>query len=130
ALASMAISATLGTLSLLLSGAVTGLAFWPTWSVWWTGDAMGVLVVAPFLLSLRSRRGSPSMSAPRRFEAFVLAVAIALAALAVFRTDLHVQYLVFPLLGWAAWRFGLRGASSAALLASGVAAWAAVRGWG
>jgi PAS domain S-box-containing protein len=49
---------------------------------------------------------------------------------AVFRTRLQVQYVVFPLLGWAAWRFEQRGAATAALLASGTAVWAAVQGIG
>src|SRR5882672_2764186 len=52
ALVAMTISATVGTSVLVLSGAVPTDSFLSTWAVWWTGDAMGVLVVAPFLLSL------------------------------------------------------------------------------
>src|SRR5229473_3451627 len=52
ALVSMSISASIGTSVLVLSGVVSPTDFWPTWAVWWTGDAMGVLLVAPFLLSL------------------------------------------------------------------------------
>src|ERR1700675_1259508 len=52
ALAGMSISASIGTSVLVLSGALFPTDFWPTWAVLWTGDAMGVLLVAPFLLSL------------------------------------------------------------------------------
>lgn len=47
ALSGMLISATIGTGVLVASEALTADDFWPTWSVWWTGDAMGVLVIAP-----------------------------------------------------------------------------------
>src|SRR5262245_13452611 len=47
--AGMLVSATIGSLALLSAGAIAADHFWSTWSVWWTGDAMGVLVVAPLL---------------------------------------------------------------------------------
>ncbi len=130
ALLGMAISATGGTASLLLSGALRPGAFWSTWSVWWTGDAMGVLVVAPFLLSLRSRRRGASSSLHRLVEAGILYVGLVLVADLLFHSALHIQYLVFPFLWWAAWRFRQRGAASAALLATGIGVWASVNGWG
>jgi diguanylate cyclase (GGDEF)-like protein len=130
ALLAMTISATGGTLSLLLSGAIRPHAFLSTWSVWWTGDAMGVLVVAPFLLSLRRREDPARLGWSRRAEAAVLFLGLGLVAGLVFRSDLVIQYLVFPFLGWAAWRFRQRAAASATLIASGVAIWAAVHGNG
>ncbi|HXL15965.1 MAG TPA: MASE1 domain-containing protein, partial [Streptosporangiaceae bacterium] len=53
ALGGMMISATIGSSVLVLSASVLATNFWSTWAVWWTGDAMGVLLVAPLLLSLR-----------------------------------------------------------------------------
>src|SRR5579863_2674306 len=50
---STTISASVGTACLVLSGAVPSMHFGSTWLVWWTGDAMGMLLVAPFLWSLR-----------------------------------------------------------------------------
>jgi diguanylate cyclase (GGDEF)-like protein len=126
ALLAMTISASGGTLSLMLSGAIRPHAFLSTWSVWWTGDAMGVLVVAPFLLSLRRREDPARLSWSRRAEAALLFLGLGLVASLVFQSDLHIQYLVFPFLGWAAWRFRQRAAASATLIASGVAIWAAV----
>src|SRR5207245_2705493 len=52
ALLSMTISASIGTATLVVSGAIHARKFLSAWAVWWTGDAMGVLVVAPFRLSV------------------------------------------------------------------------------
>jgi PAS domain S-box-containing protein len=130
ALAGMLVSATIGTTALVSSGAVPPTDYWGTWAVWWVGDAMGVLVVAPFLLSLRIRSSAARVSWLRRAEAVALFVALAAVSYAVFRSPIHIQYLVFPFLGWAAWRFEQRGAAPAALLVAGIAVWAAVRGYG
>jgi signal transduction histidine kinase len=130
ALVSMAISASIGTSVLVLSGAVAPTAFLPTWAVWWTGDAMGVLLVAPLLLSLMP--GSPGPALTFRSGAILagLLVGIGLATLALFQNRLHLEYLVFPLIMVAAWRYRLRGAALCALVASGVAIWSAVHGTG
>jgi diguanylate cyclase (GGDEF)-like protein len=130
ALVSMAISASVGTVALALSRHIAPVGFWATWSVWWSGDAMGVLVVAPFLLTLRSLRRPASISRWRAVEAVALLPSIGVVTYAVFHSQLHVVYLVFPLLGWAAWRFGQHGAAPAALLSSIIAVWAAVEATG
>src|SRR6267378_1827360 len=53
ALVAMTISATVGTAVLVLSSAIPADSFLSTWAVWWTGDAMGVLMVAPWRFHLR-----------------------------------------------------------------------------
>src|SRR5438132_6856215 len=130
ALLSMAVSATVGTLVLAAARRTSPAGFWATWSVWWTGDAMGVLVVAPFLLMLRSVRRPPRADWRRWLEASLLLVATGLVAYGVFHSRLRLEYLVFPLLGWAAWRCGQRGAAPAALITSSIAIWSAVRATG
>ena len=52
ALLSMSISASVGTGVLVASGALPADELPGSWAVWWAGDAMGVLVVTPFVLSL------------------------------------------------------------------------------
>lgn len=130
ALAGMTISATIGSSVLLLSGAIPPAEFWPTWAVWWTGDAMGVLLVAPFLLSLRPRAAMPSLTRRRRAELVGLLAGTAIVTYLLFQNRLRLEYLVFPVIMAAAWRFRLRGAAPAALIASGVAVWSAVHGTG
>jgi diguanylate cyclase (GGDEF)-like protein/PAS domain S-box-containing protein len=123
----MAISATWGTAMLLLWGTIPLGRFWPTWSVWWAGDAMGVLIVAPFLLSLRSMGPRHRSSPRRRAEAGLLFGGLVVVSYFAIASPLQVRYLVFPFLAWAAWRFRQRGAAPAALLASAAAVWAAAK---
>ena len=126
----MTISATVGTSVLLLSGAAPGDSFLPTWAVWWTGDAMGVLLVAPFLLSLLPKARAPALTPRMAVELGALLVGIGILTFVLFENRLRLEYLVFPLIMLAAWRFHLRGAAPAALIASGVAIWSAVQGTG
>jgi len=91
---------------------------------------MGVLLVAPFLLSLFS--GKPMSFAPSRrgVELAGLLVATAVASVFLFENGLDVEYLVLPFIMGAAWWFRLRGATPAALIASGIAIWSAIQGVG
>jgi signal transduction histidine kinase len=130
ALSAMTISATVGGSVLFFSGEIQARDFWPTWAVWWAGDAMGVLLVAPFLLSLRPSRWSEEFAWRSVAELTALLLGIGLVTGVLFETRFRVEYLVLPLIMLAAWRFRLRGAAPAALIASGVAIWAAVQGIG
>jgi signal transduction histidine kinase len=126
ALTGMAVSATVGSSVLVGFGAVPPASFAQTWAVWWTGDAMGVLLVAPFLLSFRQRPQEPALDWRGRVELTALLAAVAMLAFLVFQNRFRLEYVVFPLIAIAALRFRLRGAAAAALIASGVAVWAAV----
>jgi PAS domain S-box-containing protein len=130
ALAAMLVSASVGAGALILSGAIAEREFPAAWAVWWTGDAMGILVVAPFILSLFLVRLRPRTSWRRMVEAAGLFVLLTALTLVVTRTSLGLLFLVLPLLGWAAWRFQLRGSAPAALLVAGIATWAATHAWG
>jgi signal transduction histidine kinase len=130
ALGGMSVSATFGTSVLVLSGAVPSSGFWPTWTVWWAGDAMGVLLVAPFLLSWAPGPTAPRLTWRSGAELVLLLVGIGLVTYVLFQNRLRLEYLVFPLIMLVAWRFRLRGAAPAALIASGIAIWAAVHGTG
>ncbi|MEU1462091.1 MASE1 domain-containing protein [Streptomyces sp. NPDC005727] len=122
----MLISATTGTAALALSGALSPDRFWPTWMVWWTGDAMGVLVVTPVLLVLRRARRPRGVPPVRWVEGLLLAgVAIGVGSLEASPTPL--LFLAFPLLFWAAFRFQLTGAAPCALVVSTFAIIAAAR---
>ena len=125
----MTISATVGSAELTLSGAVGLNQFVPTWAVWWAGDAMGVLLVAPFLLSFLPRHGA-RLSWEGRAELTAMLAVVALVTYFLFQNQLRLEYLVLPLIAVAAWRFRLRGAAPAALISALVAGWSAVRGYG
>src|SRR3989442_3655625 len=126
---SVTVSATGGSVSLLLSGSVPASGFWTTWFVWWTGDAMGIFLVRPFLLSLR-RTGLARAGWLLPAEGGLLLAGVAIVAYLAFQSGLDLEYCVFPFLAWAALRFQQRGAAPAALLVSSIAIWAAVNGTG
>jgi signal transduction histidine kinase len=114
------VSATNGVVSLAAHGLVDWSAFWSVWSVWWVGDAMGILLFAPLLLTWPARMPA-APSRRRALEAAAVAVGLVLVADttlsdAVFETGSpHQLYAVFPFLIWAALRFG-----------AAVSAWAVV----
>ncbi|WP_173261711.1 MASE1 domain-containing protein [Streptomyces pacificus] len=125
ALAGMLISATVGSAVLLLAGEIPAGAFWPIWSAWWTGDAMGVLVVTPLLIVLRTIRWPGAVSPWRWAEAVCLVVTVTAVAFTVTRSLIPLLFLVFPLLMWAALRFQLAGAAPCVLIVSVMAVTAA-----
>jgi len=130
ALFGMTVSATIGSSVLTLSGVVPMNNFASTWAVWWAGDAMGVLLVAPMLLSLAPRPGLRHMGWRRSAELTALLAGIGVVTYFLFENQFRIEYLVLPLIAVAAWRFRLAGAAPAALIASVIAAWAAVNAVG
>jgi PAS domain S-box-containing protein len=127
ALASTAISATNGATVVTLADATED-SFGSAWLLWWFGDAIGVLMVAPALLVLfASRRARPSRA--RLLEALALLAALAAVGAVVFLGGAwRYPYLVFPFLFWAALRFRQVGAAVASLLVGALATWGAIEG--
>jgi len=130
ALAGMLVSATLGTGVLVLSDALPADDFWPTWSVWWTGDAMGVLVITPFLLALRTTRRPRDAPLLRWAEAVALLGGTAAVTTLVTHSSINLLFLVTPFLIWAAFRFQLAGAAPCVLICSVIAISAGAAGTG
>ncbi|MFD6281789.1 MASE1 domain-containing protein [Streptomyces sp. NPDC060209] len=128
ALGGMVISATAGTGVQVLSGGLSLAQFWPVWSAWWAGDAMGVLMVTPLLLVLHKVR-MPRLD-DRWAEALALAVVAAAATAVATRSSLSMIYLLFPVLVWAALRFQLAGSAPCSLLMSVMAIIAGTDGVG
>ncbi|MGA5821957.1 MASE1 domain-containing protein [Kitasatospora sp. NPDC094028] len=118
ALAGMLISSTIGTAVLVLNGDLTAGGFWSTWSAWWTGDAMGVLVVTPVALALRTARLPADRRPSDWVEPVLLLASTAGATVIATSTTLSLLFLVFPFLIWAALRFQLLGAAPCVLLIS------------
>ncbi|MFJ8043320.1 MASE1 domain-containing protein [Kitasatospora sp. NPDC096147] len=127
ACAGMLVSATFGAGVLGLSGSLPDGGFWPTWSAWWTGDAMGVLVVTPLLLALRTARLPDDPAPVDWLEPALLLAGTAAVTLIASSTKLSVLFLVFPLLIWAALRFQLLGAAPCVAVVSVITIMAATR---
>lgn len=130
ALASMQVSAVIGTGTLFTSGSITSHQLPSTWAVWWTGDAMGVLTVTPFILCLPLFREARAWSAARWLEGAVVLVAAGGVTLWTTRSELPLLYLSLPVVAWAAWRLQLQGAAPVALLVCLIATRSAVQDQG
>ncbi|MFZ3329701.1 MAG: PAS domain S-box protein [Candidatus Acidiferrales bacterium] len=90
--------------------------FGRAWLIYWLGDSMGVLLVAPLVLSLANLRKSHVR--PRIPELVALLVLLTVSCLIVFgdlpvvSVRLHIfAFAVLPFIIWAAVRFGLSGAT-------------------
>jgi signal transduction histidine kinase len=124
------VAATAGVTTLWLGGLVQpGLGF-ETWLAWWIGDAVGVLVFAPFILVWsRARWRLPTTD--RLLEMTALVLATLIVGFVTFfgpstTADALPPYLLFPIGIWAALRFGPRGAMTTVVIASVGAIWGTV----
>jgi integral membrane sensor domain MASE1 len=126
----MLVSATIGTGTLLLAGALPASEFWAVGSVWWTGDAMGVLVIAPVLLVAATTRLGRHIPLRRWLEAGALLVGLCLLTVLVMNASARLLFLIFPMLIWATLRFRQKGAAPSTLIVSVLAVLAATAGQG
>ncbi|HEV3007954.1 MAG TPA: MASE1 domain-containing protein [Burkholderiales bacterium] len=98
------------------------------WSTWWQGDACGVLIFAPLILSWFAPRTARSTSpwTPRKLlEAAVFAVLLLGAAHLVFSAGFAHTFLIVPFIVWAAFRFGQREVMTAIAAVCAIALWSA-----
>ena len=131
-----AISATLGSTTLVVSGLAKWSNFAAIWSTWWLGDAVGAVIVTPLILLWVE---NPRLDWSRRqiIELLFLFSGLFVTAWSVFGNGLHslvrnypFEYLCFPFLIWAAFRFGRRKAATAIAVLAVIATWGTLHGFG
>jgi signal transduction histidine kinase len=138
ALGSTTVSATFGLLAAAL-GRVRMIESAPAfWTVWWVGDVLGNLLIAPLIFAWAT---PPRFSRRLRrwIEAALLLGAVTLVSVVFFRHALAYEaihglvrgtYPIVPVLIWAAIRFEQRGVTSALVLVAAIAVSAAASGGG
>jgi signal transduction histidine kinase len=100
-----------------------------TMARWWTGDALGVLIVALPILAWAQPVRWPHPAGRHPPEAAACAgVLVAVSVLVFFVFTQPLAYLVLVPLGWAALRFGARGATTAIATLTVIAEFAVVTG--
>jgi PAS domain S-box-containing protein len=124
------IAATVGVASLVVTGSADASTAAHLWLVWWTGDAVGILVVAPFLLTWTEPESDAPETRMRGLEQLIAFVALGTATVLLFQRWGGFFYLVFPMTTWIALRFGRRGAATAGLIVMAIATWFTIRGDG
>jgi PAS domain S-box-containing protein len=127
AIVSTAIAATNGVTVLTAAGQAPD-SYGDAWLLWWLGDAVGDLLVAPLLLVLyASRRWRPSF--PQVVEGIVLVGGLAAVSAVVFLAGAwRYPYVIFPFLLWGALRFRQVGAATTGFIAGAFGIWGAVAG--
>ncbi len=136
AVLSTALSATIGVASLCLGGVVAWDGASSVWLLWWIGDALGALVVAPLLLTWSTQpvvrwRGWRLAETVAWFIGLLLVSRIIFAGqLSAMTSRYPVAYAIFPFVIWAAFRFGQRETVTAVFVVSVVAIWGATHDLG
>src|SRR3954454_5597528 len=120
ALVAALISAAFGPLALRLGDVIAAGELGEVFRTWTLGDAAGVLVVAPVILVWASA-GLAGIGRREQIEGGVVLVVLVLPAELPPQRD--VPYIVFPMLLWAAVRFGPRGAATAILVVCSITVW-------
>ena len=136
ALGSTLINSTIGSIVVCLSGLSSWSNFGTIWATWWVGDAMGILLVTPLLLTWQQLPKVPTHRKQIAERAIWLLLLLAVGWL-VFCSRTRaayarypLEYLPFPLVVWAAFRFGQRYTALSNFVLCGFAIWGIARGSG
>jgi integral membrane sensor domain MASE1 len=136
AMISTSVSATSGVTSLAIAGFAKWSDYRSVWLTWWLGDATGDLILGPVLIlwALNTRVALRKWQLP---ELSFLLLCLFLVGEVVFgglfpsaMKNYPLEFLCFPILIWAAFRFGQREAATAIFLLSGIAVRGTLRGLG
>jgi PAS domain S-box-containing protein len=105
------------------------------WLIYWLGDAMGILLVAPLLLTLPKLWKICRRVRIAEFAALFLLLSIASCLIFSDQSLLPIKahvlaFAVFPFVMWAAIRFGVSGCASSTLLIAVIATAETARGFG
>ena len=129
ALVTTAIAAFVGVTSYWMTGGIPTEKFRAAFSTWWLGDALGDLIVAPFIFIVSS---VPKLRLSRLKIAEAVLLFACVFTISFFMYDepasiigqhFPVSYLIFPLIFWAALQFGIPGAVFSSFIVALVTAW-------
>ena len=126
----MTVTATNGVLNLALARIVPWEDYWSVWRLWWVGDAMGVLLIAPLILTWGTSWRHTDMRPRRLLELVVLGAGLLIAAGFLFTKNLPFDYPLYPFVIWAALRFQQRATTLAVVAIAAFMVWGTVHGFG
>lgn len=105
--------------SMLLGGTAVGLhtgtPLLESWRLWWTGDALGILIVGPFALALGSDAWNRLLEVGRSGQGEFIGVlgVVCLTGYVCLSMPYPIAFVTLPPIIWAALRHGLAGSSLA-----------------
>jgi signal transduction histidine kinase/integral membrane sensor domain MASE1 len=128
------VAATIGLFALSASGLVTPDTAPSVWLTWWLGDASGALVITPLIIFWK-RESIQDWTWQKALEALLLFIVVGTTGYAMFaglaaERRYPLTYLPFPVLLWAALRFGPRETMTVIVFLAALAVEATLRGVG
>ncbi len=135
ALLSPVVGATIGCVTIMsfLGGSSLG----TLWLFWWSGDMLGILLIAPLMITWPSKSRFWSITrlpvAMNIEMALLLLMTCAVTIFCLdntFHPDLGLKYLVIPCVLWASLRFDLRATALVSIIVAVLATWLTARGYG
>lgn len=135
AILSTMVSATIGVTSLALGGFAPWNGYSNIWMTWWLGNAVSALIITP-LIVIWSTTSFTRWNYRRIPEIALIFYVVLVISLIGFSGPLaasfnrYPRFLLYPAVLWAAYRFGQRGAITAAVAVSGIAIWGTLHGLG
>ena len=122
------IAPTCALLPLGLMHAMPGIDLFWNWWTWWQGDASGILLVAPLVLSW-SAAGTVRWTREKVLEGLLLGTLLLVASQLVFERGApgmpgySTSFLIVPFIVWMAFRFSQREVTTAVAVVCGIALW-------
>jgi diguanylate cyclase (GGDEF)-like protein/PAS domain S-box-containing protein len=130
------VSASVGVAAMALSGVVAWSVAVSTWFKWWLGDAMGVLLITPVLLTCCAQKKAEPQS-PLMLNSITAFLALAITGgvsfgdwLGAGYLQLTLTFLPFSCLVWIALHRGVHGSALAVLIITVIAVSGTVLGFG
>jgi PAS domain S-box-containing protein len=117
----------------------SGSSFWESLRTWWVSDALGMLLITPFVVAWSDfRRAELRRLSPRAFaEGAVCAAGLVLVSHWAFGMQPAASgavppltHFLIPFLVWAALRWGVRGQSTSVMIVCAISVWDTMRGLG
>ncbi|MGA8839481.1 MAG: SpoIIE family protein phosphatase [Candidatus Aquilonibacter sp.] len=127
----MTVTATNGTLQLALAHVFPWSSYGSLWLLWWIGDASGVLLFAPLILTWSDVRRNGILAGNATPIEIAIAVPLTFAcAFLEFFSRLPMAFPLYPFVVWAALRTGARIMTALMVAITWVALWATVHNFG
>lgn len=101
------ITSLIGVISLTHYNSVSAEQFWYTYKTWWLGDTTGIILITPLILSW-SLKGALNKNKIKLSELLLYLLMTIILCFAIFFQYYYLKYLIFPLLFWSAYRFGIQ----------------------
>ncbi len=130
------VGAIIGPFALVLADIISSDDYFKNVLHWWMGDALGVILVAPFILAF-GQKTPPQFNVKQLLEATLLLTLTFVAGQIIFLDWFHETiidsskaYVMFLFVAWISIRFGIYGATFALLIIASQALWGAKLGVG